>query len=59
MKTRTMLFFWSATLVCCGCSHEPTSPTNVNSTTSTIEGTVDYFVGGGTVEMTLVGDVGS
>lgn len=52
MKTGIMLFFWSAMLVCCGCSHELTSPpTNVNSAPSTVEGTVEYFVGGGTVEM--------
>jgi len=51
MKTSKALLFSIIMFVCSGCSHESPPPTSPTSNTSTIEGTVTYFAGGGTVEM--------
>ncbi len=51
MNAWKMQSFMILVFVCTGCSRESTSPTSPTSNTSTIEGTVVYFEGGGTVEM--------
>jgi hypothetical protein len=51
MKTRYFLVFLILVAVCVKCSNESKSPTSATPTVSTIEGTVIYFEGGGTVEM--------
>lgn len=47
--SRAMAFFMLVSIW--GCSRESGSPTNADTAAVTVEGTVSYFVGGGTREM--------
>lgn len=49
MKALRTVLFVNLSLIWLGCSNNPTSPGNLGKVT--VEGTVQYFVGGGTVEM--------